>query len=168
MSITSNENGTLYELDTITANEYGTLYEQDTVHSNENGTLYEIFDANTFPELTWLIQSGNPTVSSSDNGHTVSVSVTGANGYSIRSNGAKYKPCTIIVDITEKPNHQGNVMLYTFDESTGNPVQSVSSKAISVSALSFDIEAEGYYCWIFGVSTYSSSGGKLKFNMTMA
>ena len=52
MAITSNEGGTLYELDEVWVNESGTLYEQDTVHSNEGGTLYEIHSAYKSPKWT--------------------------------------------------------------------------------------------------------------------
>ncbi len=61
MSITSNEGGTLYELETITVNESGTLYELDTVHANEGGTLQEIFAAWSFPELVDYYEA-NPNV----------------------------------------------------------------------------------------------------------
>lgn len=68
MSITVNEGGTLYELDTVTSNEGGTLYELDTVHSNEGGTLYEIYSGTKIPKsLTWKYDSQyttkTPTVS---------------------------------------------------------------------------------------------------------
>ena len=50
MSITVNESGTLYTLDTITVNEGGTLYELDTVHENDGGVLYEIFSSWSAPD----------------------------------------------------------------------------------------------------------------------
>ena len=52
MAITTNEGGTLYELDEVWSNEGGTLYEQDTVHSNEGGTLHEIHTAYKAPKWT--------------------------------------------------------------------------------------------------------------------
>lgn len=60
MSITTNENGTLYTLKTVTANENGTLYDLNKVYSNEDGTLYEIYTKESNPtSLTWT--TGNST-----------------------------------------------------------------------------------------------------------
>lgn len=53
MSITSNENGTLYELKTITANENGTLHNLKSIHSSENGALYEIYNSGYEDSLEW-------------------------------------------------------------------------------------------------------------------
>ena len=48
--MTVNENGTLYELDSVYANEGGVLYELDPVYMNEGGVLY-LSDTNI--KLNW-------------------------------------------------------------------------------------------------------------------
>lgn len=56
MSITANEGGVLYTLDTITANEGGVLYPLDSVMANEDGVLYEIYGAIALPtSLEWRV-----------------------------------------------------------------------------------------------------------------
>ena len=65
MSITVNEGGVLYDLNTVTVNENGVLYNLDTVHSNEGGTLYELFSGGFLdiyeaaPATGALFQVGN-------------------------------------------------------------------------------------------------------------
>lgn len=95
MAITSNEGGTLYELDEVWCNEGGTLYEQDSVHSNEGGTLYEIHSATKLPsEITWDAV-GKSNFSTSNNGFSATIykvsassaAVGNANGqFSVKGN----------------------------------------------------------------------------------
>lgn len=79
MSITTNENGTLYTLKTVTANENGTLYDLNKVYSNEDGTLYEIYTKESNPtSLMWYTgESSYDTytscISTSNNGFRVTV-----------------------------------------------------------------------------------------------
>lgn len=73
MPITENDGGVLYELDTITSNGGGTLYELDTVHENDGGVLYEIFSARLIKALEWQYAGGSGSMTTSDNGLSVSV-----------------------------------------------------------------------------------------------
>lgn len=59
MSITANEGGVLYTLDTITANEGGVLYTLDSVMDNEGGVLCEIHSqtGNIPTALTWTVDT---------------------------------------------------------------------------------------------------------------
>ena len=93
MPITSNEGGTLYELDTVTSNEGGTLYELDTVHSNEGGTLYEIHSGVKFPKsLTWVYaNSSSESPYTENDGYYVENRLTGRIYSPVNSNSFEVK-----------------------------------------------------------------------------
>ena len=126
MPITVNEGGTLYTLDTVTVNEGGTLYELDTVHENEGGVLYEIFSARLIKALEWQYAGGSGTMTTSDNGLSVSVYSKNATDpyYKIKCNqfAVSKQNCNITVQYEFEQQSPSNYCLFQVYDSSNKLV----------------------------------------------
>lgn len=73
MSISSNEGGVLYELESVNANENGVIFDLDSVHANEGGVLYEIHSAKHELSEFYRYQKGTFHPTTAPSGVTTSI-----------------------------------------------------------------------------------------------
>lgn len=158
MSITVNEGGVLYELDTVTANENGTLYELDTVHSNEGGTLYEIFSAKNLPNNIEASFTGN---TASDTGSPSTFAKIG--GISI----VVPEECQAKLAIVSREAQSGYTTGLTTVLQLRNSNNSIVCSADAIEENPCTLPAGTYYLWTVCFSVKGSSSGTSYGNATI-
>ena len=165
MPIITNENGVLYELDTVTANENGTLYELDTVHSNKGGVLYEVHNALPL-SLSW-VPHDDWNVNVTYSGLDVDISLasgkqylgTGNNSY-ITSNSFRLTKSTHIEVLLKYSgsilSNSENAGFWIFSVLSHSSIKSQFAKGATTQSFTFEFDLDpGKYYFRIGTMFYA-------------